>query len=406
MPRYQNSLKSKKMKKVWIVILGACLSLSVVAQDDLVNKSSSNAVETTDKYTFTTVVDLDATSVKNQASSGTCWSYAAVGFVESEMMRMGKDPIDISEMYVVRMAYLVKARKYVRVHGKLNFAQGGEAPDIFYVLKNYGAMPQEAYSGLNYGTDVNKHGELETALKAYLDAIIQNKNGQLSTAWESGFTAILDAYLGAVPEEFDWNGKKYTPRSFADDVIGLNPDDYVTLTSFTHHPFYEPFILELPDNWMWSEAYNLPIDEFMGELDNALNNGYSVAWATDVSEKGFSVRNGLAVMPAKDWREMSAEEQKQVFNGPHEELEVTQEMRQVGFDNYSTQDDHGMQITGIVTDQTGARYYITKNSWGDISNPYKEGYVYASEAFVKYKTISFLVHKDALTKATKKKLYL
>jgi bleomycin hydrolase len=394
------------MKKIWILIGMLGIGLSAFAQDDLVQKSSGNAVETTEKYTFTTVVDLDATPVKNQASSGTCWSYAAIGFVESEMIRMGKDPIDLSEMYVVRMAYIEKARKYVRVHGKLNFAQGGEAPDIFYVLEKYGAMPQEAYAGLNYGTDVNRHGELEMALKSYLDAIIKNKNGKLSTAWESGFTAILDAYLGEVPEEFAWNGKNYTPRSFADEVVGLVPSEYVTLTSFTHHPFYTPFILEIPDNWMWSEAYNLPLNEFMEELDHALENGFTVGWATDVSEKGFSVRNGLAVMPAKNWRDMSAEESTQVFNGPHEELTVTQDMRQEGFDNYSTQDDHGMQITGIVKDQTGAKYYITKNSWGEIPNPYKEGYVYASEAFVQYKTISLLIHKDGLTRNTRKAMDL
>jgi bleomycin hydrolase len=244
------------------------------------------------------------------------------------------------------------------------------------------------------------------ALKSYLDAIIKNKNGTLSTAWESGFTAILDAYLGEVPEEFAWNGKNYTPRSFADEVVGLVPAEYVTLTSFTHHPFYTPFILEIPDNWMWSEAYNLPLNEFMEELDHALENGFTVGWATDVSEKGFSVRNGLAVMPAKNWRDMSAEESTQVFNGPHEELTVTQDMRQEGFDNYSTQDDHGMQITGIVKDQTGAKYYITKNSWGEIPNPYKEGYVYASKAFVQYKTISLLIHKDGLTRNTRKAMDL
>jgi bleomycin hydrolase len=244
------------------------------------------------------------------------------------------------------------------------------------------------------------------ALKSYLDAIIKNKNGKLSTAWESGFTAILDAYLGEVPEEFAWNGKNYTPRSFADEVVGLVPAEYVTLTSFTHHPFYTPFILEIPDNWMWSEAYNLPLNEFMEELDHALENGFTVGWATDVSEKGFSVRNGLAVMPAKNWRDMSDEESTQVFNGPHEELTVTQDMRQEGFDNYSTQDDHGMQITGIVKDQTGAKYYITKNSWGEIPNPYKEGYVYASKAFVQYKTISLLIHKDGLTRNTRKAMDL
>jgi bleomycin hydrolase len=391
-------------KKFYLFTATLFLANSVWAQDDLVKKSTQNAVETTGKYEFTTVVDLEATSVKNQASSSTCWSYAGIGFIESEMIRLGKQPIDISEMFVVRMAYIEKARKYVRMHGTINFAQGGEMPDVFYVFEKYGAMPQEAYTGLNYGAEKNQHGELEMALKSYLDAIIKNKNGKLSGAWEKGFAAILDAYLGEVPESFTWNGKSYTPRTFADNVVGLNPADYVTITSFTHHPFYTSFILELPDNWFWSTAYNLPVDEFMGELNNALNTGYTIAWATDVSEKGFSVRNGLAIVPAKDWSAMTTEEAKEVFISPKEELAITQEMRQVAFDDYTTQDDHGMQITGIVKDQNGSLYYITKNSWGDIANPYETGYIYASEAFVKYKTVSFLMHKDALTKKTKKAL--
>ncbi len=215
---------------------------------------------------------------------------------------------------------------------------------------------------------------------------------------------MLDAYLGEVPEEFDYNGKSYTPRSFADEVVGLNPSDYVTITSFTHHPFQSHFVLEIPDNWMWTPAYNLPLTEMMAELDHALENGYTVAWATDVSEKGFSVRNGLAVMPSTPWSQLGTERARQVFEGPHEELQVTQEMRQMGFDDYSTQDDHGMLFTGIVKDQTDAKYYIVKNSWGDIPNPYQQGYIYASEAFVELKTISLLLHKDALTKQTRRDL--
>jgi len=395
------------MKKyTQFLAIALLFATSAWAQDDLVKKSTQNAVDGAAKYEFTTVVDLEATPVKNQASSGTCWSYSTLGFVESEMLRMGKDPIDLSEMYVVRMAYIEKGRKYVRLHGSMNFGQGGEAPDALIIMQKYGAMPQEAYTGLNYGTEQNEHSELENALKSYLDAIIKNKNGKLSNAWEKGYAAILDAYLGEVPTEFEYQGKKYTARTFADKVVGINPDDYVTLTSFTHHPFGEPFILELPDNWMWSEAYNMPQDDFMAELVNALKSGYTVEWATDVSEKGFSVRNGVAVMPATPWNKMDEAQSRQVFSGPHEELVVTQEMRQEGFDNYTTQDDHGMLITGYVTDQNGTKYYITKNSWGDIENPYKTGYIYCSESFVKLKTISFTIHKDGLTETTKKALGL
>jgi bleomycin hydrolase len=395
------------MKKyTQFLAIALLFATSVWAQDDLVKKSSQNAVDGAAKFEFTTVVDLEATPVKNQASSGTCWSYSTLGFVESEMLRMGKDPIDLSEMFVVRMAYIEKARKYVRLHGSMNFGQGGEAPDALIIMKKYGAMPQEAYTGLNYGTEQNEHSELENALKSYLDAITKNKNGKLSNAWEKGYAAILDAYLGEVPAEFEYGGKKYTARTFADNVVGINPDDYVTLTSFTHHPFGEYFILELPDNWMWSEAFNMPQDDFMAELNFALNSGYTVEWATDVSEKGFSVRNGVAVMPATPWNKMDENEARQAVSGPHEELVVTQEMRQEGFDNYTTQDDHGMLITGIVTDQNGTKYYITKNSWGEIANPYKTGYIYCSESFVKLKTISFTIHKNGLTKNTKKALGL
>ena len=392
------------MKYLSALILLVLTVLVASEQDDLVKKSSENAVESNSKYQFTTVIDLEATPVKNQASSGTCWSYAGVSFVESEIIRLKNEPIDISEMYVVRMAYIEKARKYVRMHGNTNFAQGGEPLDVLLIINRYGAIPQEAYTGLNYGTELNQHAELEKALKSYLDAIIKNENGQLSSAWEKAFTAILDSYLGEVPETFSWDGKSYSPRSFADDVIGLDPDDYVTLTSFTHQPFYTQFIMEVPVKWSGNLAYNLPLDELMLALDASLKNGYSVAWATDVSEKGFSVRNGVAVVPAKPWREMTAEEMQQAFTGPHEEMVVTQEARQMGFDNYATQDDHSMQITGIVTDQTGAKYYITKNSWGNINNPYEAGYVYASEAYVQLKTIAFLVHKDALSKGLKNKL--
>ncbi len=395
------------MKRIIYILFAFYLSLSVgFAQVNLVNESSNNAVDANAEYKFTTLTNVEATTVKNQAASGTCWSYAGISFIESEILRISKKRLDLSEMYVVRMAYIEKARKYVRMHGTINFGQGGEPLDVLYIIKQYGALPQEVYAGLEYGTNKNQHAELEAVLKAYLDAVIKNENGQLSTAWEKGFAGILDAYLGDVPESFSWESKKYTPRSFADERVALSPDDYISLTSFTHHPFYLPFVLEIPDNWMWSPSYNLPMEEMMAALDEALNNGFSVGWAADVSEKGFSVRNGIAVIPQKMWGDLSTEEQKLILTGPHDERIITQEARQIEFDNYATQDDHSMQFTGIVRDQTGAIYYTVKNSWGEINNPFEIGYVYASSSYVQLKTIALLMHKDALSKSLKKRLQL
>jgi len=379
---------------------------TLFAQDDLVRKVDGQAKDV-DKtgYTFTSQVDLSVLPVKNQASSGTCWSYATTSFIESEMARMGNDPIDLSEMFTVRQVYADKAVRYVRLHGHLNFAQGGALPDVLYVIKKYGAVPYTAYKGLEYGEDVNRHSELESVLKNMLDAVIKNPNGRLSTSWKNALSATLDAYLGNYPTTFRYGGKEYTPRQFADDVVGVNADDYVQITSFTHEKAYDKIFIDVPDNWAWGTSFNLPLDEMMANLDNALDNGYTVSWATDVSEKGFSVRNAIAVVPAKPFEKMDKDEHKAIFEAPVDELEITPEIRQAAYDNYETTDDHGMHIVGRSVDQNGTKYYLVKNSWGDISNPYKDGYIYCSEAFLRYKTISFLMHKDALTKATKKRIF-
>ena len=388
------------MKNLTIAML--LLPAMAFAQVDLINKVAQNGGDEIPQFEFTTVYDIEATSVKNQARSGTCWSYSSTSFIESEMIRMGKDPIDISEMYTVRKTYQDKADRYVRLHGKLNFSQGGALLDVLYVIKHYGAVPQSVYEGLNYGTVNNDHNEMEAALKGIVDAVVNKNSGTITTAWKRALDGVLDAYLGEDPATFDYQGNSYSPKSFADEVIGIEVDDYIQLTSFTHKPFNAYYAILVPDNWNWDPSFNVPLDDMMGAIDHALSKGFTVDWATDVSEKGFSLKNGVAVMPEADWKDMTSEERSAVYTGPHAELVVTQAMRQDAYNNYQTQDDHGMQIVGKVLDQTGDAYYIVKNSWGDRENDYRTGYIYASEAFVRYKTISVLMHKDALPKAIKK----
>ena len=367
-------------------------------------------------YQFTDIKRLPATSVKDQARAGTCWSWYGISFFESEMIRMGKEPIDLSAMYIVRHAYSDKATKFVRLHGSMNFAVGGAFCDVMHVIKNYGIVPMDVYKGLNYGEPNHAFGEIDDVLAGYVNAVIKNSNKKLSTAWKKGFDGILDAYLGEEPEKFEYKGKEYTPRTFADEVVGLNMDDYVSLTSFTHHPFYSQFAIEVPDNWLWGMSYNLPIDELAQVMSNAIDNGYTFAWASDVSERGFQTSQpGVAVVPTTDTKEMSGAEiakweampkgnqTPDAFRqGPAPEKEITQEMRQQEFDNYLTTDDHGMHVIGKAKDQNGTVYYIVKNSW----NQYNKfgGYFYASEPFMKYKTMNIIVHKNAVPKDIRKKL--
>ena len=392
------------MKKLVVLLASVLLALGICAQD------------TNTGYQFSVVKENPITSIKNQGNSGTCWSFSGLGFLESEVIRMGKGNHDLSAMYIVRRNYADKASKYIRVDGKLNFAQGGSFADVVETLNEYGVLPNEAYKGLNYGETMHKHGELEAGLSGYVKGISENKNRRISPVWTLGLNGILDAYLGAVPNNFEYRGKSYTPDSFRQS-LGLEADNYISLTSFTHHPFYAPFALEIPDNWRWSLSYNLPIDELMQAFDHAINSGYTIAWASDVSEIGFT-RNGLAVIPDEEnpenigsdqahWLGLSQAERNnriktKIEQGPMKEKAITQEMRQIAFDNQETTDDHGMQIYGIAKDQNGSKYYIVKNSWGE-AGAYK-GIWYASETFVKYKTMSIVIHKDALPKDLAKKL--
>ena len=395
------------MKKFLTLIVALCGTMSLAAQ-------------TPEGYQFTDIKVIETTPVKNQNRSGTCWCYSTMTFLEAEILRAGGEAVHLSEMFAVRHAYMKKAEAYVRMHGHLNFAEGGAAHDVTEVIKEYGIVPNEVYTGMNYGTDLADFRELTPVMTAYLDAVIKAGDTTrrfLSTAWKRGFNAILDEYFGEVPETFVWKGKEYTPKSFAES-LPINMDDYIDLSSFTHHPFYEQFVLEVPDNWMWGKVYNIPTDEMMRVVDHALENGYTLAWGTDVSEKGFSRTKAIGVIPETDpksmsgteaerWGAMTAKEREAAlftFDKPMKEREITQEMRQEAFDNYETTDDHGMVIVGTAKDQNGTIYYKVQNSW-DTVKPY-DGFWYFSKPFVAYKTTDLMVNKKALPKDIAKKLGL
>ena len=378
-------------------ILLSCLLLPslVFAQDDLIKKIEGNKSDS-NKYVFTVVKNIENTPVKNQASSGTCWSYSTNSFLESEMIRMGKEPIDLAEIFTARCVYKDKADMYVRLHGGLSWGDGGSCHDVINVFAKYGALPQSIYAGLNYGTTKNKFGEFQGVLKGMLDAVVRNANGTLTPVWKTAFEKVMDVYLGEVPSSFEWKGKTYTPRSFADQVVGIKPAEYIEFSSFSNYPYYTQVPLLVQDNWDFQKVTNVPMSDITSIIDHAIANGYTIAWATDVSEKYFSWKNGVAFVPEKNWEDMEETEQKSLFNGKAAERVITQEMRQKAFDNYETTDDHGMHIVGNAKDQTGKEYYIVKNSWGE-KNDYK-GYIYVSKAYVQYKTTAFLVHKGAVPK--------
>lgn len=370
-------------------------------------------------YVFEDIISLPATPVKDQYRSGTCWSFSTLSFLESEMLRLGKPVVDLSEMFVVWHAYSDKAIKDVRLHGSLNFGPGGAFHDVTNVISRYGIVPESVYNGLNYGEEKHVHGEMDRVLKQEVDAVIENKNRKLTTVWHDAVDGTLNSYLGELPDKFLYEGKQYTPQSFASNFVGLDMDDYVEITSYTHHPFYSKFVLEVPDNWSWDKVYNVPLDELMEIVDYSLKNGYTVAWAADVSEKGFvSSNKGVAVLPvapAEDmtnaeiarWDSLPKKEKEQELyelNQPVPEMNVTQEIRQTAFDDYQTTDDHGMHIIGTAKDQNGDIFYKVKNSWGDYNN--YNGYFYASKPYVRYKTMSIMVNKNAIPQSIREKLEL
>ncbi len=381
----------------------------------LISGSVKSQENKTEGYIFTPIKDIKHTSVKNQSSTSTCWIFSGLGFLEAEIIRVGKPEMDLSEMYISKNAYLDKADKYVRMQKTINYGPGGSFWDVIDAIKKYGITTEEVYKGLNYGEERHIHGELDEATKAYLNAIIENPNRKLSTAWKRGLEGIFNAYLGENPKSFTFNGKEFTPKSFAES-LGLNLDDYVYITSFSHHPFYQKFAIEVSDNWAQKEIYNLPIDEFGQVFDNAIENGYTVAWASDVSDKGFSYKNGVAVVPDMNMNDMSEtdkakwtslsskdkESQLYAFDKPAYEKNITQELRQQAFDNFQTTDDHGMLLVGTAKDQNGKLYFKVKNSWG-VDGKYN-GYFYASKAFLLYKTTSIMVNKNSIPKPIAVKL--
>lgn len=394
------------MKKMILFLLCAW-ALEISAQ-----KLESNPVG----YRFTDTKVLPCTSVKNQDYSGTCWSFSGLSFLESEIMRMGKDSVNLSPMWIVRCAYIEKAVKFVRMHGKGVFSPGGATGDLFDIIGKYGLVPQEAYPGLNYGTREHKHAELDAALRGYITAIARDPNKGLTTAWLPGFEGILDVYMGPAPKEFTYKGKTYTPESFR-EALEIRPGDYIALTSFTHHPFYTPFAIELEDNWDWGMSWNLPLEEFTAVFEQAIMKGYTIYWCADVTEASFASTKGFAAVPAivvenvdpeekEKWLKMNPVEQRMfVLNKrrPGKEVEITQELRQRGFDTFATTDDHGMHIVGIGQDQIGNKYYKVKNSWGTRGQDYK-GFFYASYPYVAYKTVNMVIHKKALPENIRKKL--
>lgn len=380
------------MKRIFIFI-AIISSLSIRAQEKVMTYEKGFELEV--------LYDVDKSAVENQYRSSTCWSFSSNSFLESELLRMGKDPVDISEMFIVWNTYRDKAEKYVRMHGNFNFGPGGAFHDVFYVAKNYGLMPEEAYPGLLKGEEFPVHMEMDDMLKAMVDVVVKNPNRKLTNEWKGAVEGVLDAYLGEKPDKFDYKGKTVTPRQFADN-LGVNWDDYVEIGSFTHHPFYEKFIIEIPDNWMLDEIYNVPLNELQEIMEYALSKGYSFAWGADVSERGFSWKHGVAIVPENDWNSDEKEIADSLLSNPVKNKVITQEYRQQEFDNYNTQDDHGMHITGLCKDENGTKYYIVKNSWGTKNDA--EGFIYASEAYVLLKTIDIMVHKDAIPEKIKRRL--
>lgn len=399
----------KLVKNISLLILAGAVSISAYAQKNKKNEDKQQG------YLFTTVKANPVTEVKNQNETGTCWCFATISFLESEAIKKGApEDIDLSEMFVVSKSYTERAIKYVRLDGSLKFDAGSDVGDVLDVLESDGLVPNSVMPGLNYGAEEHIHWELTEVLKGYLQAVVANPNKKLSTAWLNGFNNILKAYLGEMPQKFTVDGKEYTPKSYAES-LGLNKDEFISLTSFTHHPFYEKMVIDVPDNWRWTQSYNIPLDEMLEVMDYAIENGYTVGWVSDMSEKSWG---DIATVPDVEANEKAgsdearwigvskAEKDAILYNrkSPGPEKQINQEIRQIAYDNKQTTDDHAMHVYGIAKDQNGTKYYMVKNSWGN-KGPYN-GHNYASESYVRYKTMNILVNRAAVPAHILKKLGL
>jgi bleomycin hydrolase len=384
---------------LFVFLIGYCLTI--------------HSQESTD---FKIIKQLKATPVKNQSNTGTCWSFGTISFLESELLRMGKGEFDLSEMFIIHRNYHERAIDYVRFHGNQKFSGGAEGWDVLNVIRKYGLVPENVFSGLNYGLNYHNHTELDAVLLGYMNALVKLKKEPLTPVWPNGVDGILDAYLGKIPEKFTYNAKEYTPVSFLKES-GLNPDDYITIGSFSHHPFYQEFVFEGPDNWAYGKIQNVPIDEFVEICDYSILNGYTFAWCSDVSNDGFSSSAGVADISDDDLKEfesaykMAVELKKEVTPNSENNSKIrktnriSQGLRQMLFDNHSTTEDHLMHITGMASGKDGKKYYLVKNSWGAEQSIY-EGYLYASEDFFRLWSLSVIVHKDGIPKNIAKKMKL
>jgi bleomycin hydrolase len=400
-------MKSKNvLSKVFVlVIILALIPFSATAKKKKDKKEKP-------VYQFKVETEVKRTPVKNQYRTGTCWCFSTLSFLESEVLRKGKEEIDLSVMYIVRHTYPHKAMNYVRLHGKAVHDQGGQAHDVMDQLRRYGIVPESVYPGMNIDEKRHNHGEMMSVLQGVVDGVLKRRGSRITPRWMEAYEAVLDVYLGKVPQSFTYKEKTFTSKSFAADYLQINPDDYVEFTSYSHHSFYKKCRLELPDNWSYDDNYyNVPIDDLERIADFALRNGYSLVWDGDVSEKDYSKGRsrtasgtGYAIVPEKDYEDMTKAERKKEVTEPVKEKEITQELRQKTFNNFTTTDDHLMHIVGIAHDQLGTKYYLTKNSGGvDRAN---NGYIYLSRAYYRLKGMAILVHKDSIPPDIKDKIGL